>query len=287
MSVDTTVEAPSWFRDALAHPAADASVEVDGARIVYRSWGESGPQDVVLVHGGAAHSRWWDHIAPLLTAGRRVVALDLSGHGESDHREVYHLDRWADEVLAVAADAGICENPVVVGHSLGGLITLHLGRSGRMPMSGAIIIDSPVGGSPDHQDAAGALRFRPHRIYPTLDEGIEHFRPMPRQPVLPYVARHIAEHSLRAVAGGYVWKFDSRLFPESDPPSTLDGLSCPVVLLAGQHGIVGPALRETWTRDDGRVAVVQIPDAGHAAMVDQPIALLSALRGVLAGWAAR
>ena len=61
---------------------------------------------IVLVHGGAAHSRWWDHIGPLLAADRRVVAIDLSGHGDSGRRESYSFDAWAGEMLAVAADAG-------------------------------------------------------------------------------------------------------------------------------------------------------------------------------------
>ena len=51
----------------------------------------------MLVHGGAAHSRWWDHIAPMLTEGWRVVAVDLSGHGDSDRRDHYSLDTWARE----------------------------------------------------------------------------------------------------------------------------------------------------------------------------------------------
>ena len=56
----------------------------------------------MLVHGGAAHSGWWDHVAPLLT-WHRVVALDLTGHGDSDRREVYDMRLWAREVVAVAA----------------------------------------------------------------------------------------------------------------------------------------------------------------------------------------
>ena len=47
----------------------------------------------MLVHGGAAHSRWWDHIGPLLADGRLVVAIDLSGHGDSARRESYSLDQ--------------------------------------------------------------------------------------------------------------------------------------------------------------------------------------------------
>lgn len=111
--------APAWFVDALAAPVDTGKVEVDGATIAYRAWGESGRPGIVLVHGGMAHSRWWDHIGPQLAAGRRVVALDLSGHGDSDHREHYGLDTWVGEVLAVAAAGGIAGAPVLVGHSMG------------------------------------------------------------------------------------------------------------------------------------------------------------------------
>ena len=94
--------APKWFVDALAAPVETGRVTVAGASIAYRAWGEEDRPGIVLVHGGMAHSRWWDHVAPQLAAGCRVVALDLSGHGDSDHREGYSLDLWAEEVLAVA-----------------------------------------------------------------------------------------------------------------------------------------------------------------------------------------
>src|ERR1019366_6011017 len=81
--------------------------------------------------------RWWDHIGPLLANGWRVVALDLSGHGDSGRRDSYTLDTWAREVLAVAADAGITTAPTVIGHSMGGLVTLRLARPGRAPIPGA------------------------------------------------------------------------------------------------------------------------------------------------------
>src|ERR1700704_6445798 len=72
---------PAWFTDAVRAAVDVAEVEVAGTPISYRSWGEPGSAGLLLVHGGGAHARWWDHIAPLLTSGRRVVAMDLSGHG--------------------------------------------------------------------------------------------------------------------------------------------------------------------------------------------------------------
>jgi pimeloyl-ACP methyl ester carboxylesterase len=61
----------------------------------------------------------------LPTEGRRVVALDLSGHGDSGRREAYTLDQWSREVLAAAGHAGITKPPTVIGHSMGGFVALR------------------------------------------------------------------------------------------------------------------------------------------------------------------
>ena len=81
------MDAPQWFLDALATPPEHAETEVDGVPIHYRRWGSTARPGLVLVHGGAAHSGWWDHIAPLLAGEYCVVALDLSGHGDSGRRD--------------------------------------------------------------------------------------------------------------------------------------------------------------------------------------------------------
>ncbi|MGD0706351.1 MAG: alpha/beta fold hydrolase, partial [Trebonia sp.] len=89
---------PAWFTAALAAPVQARRTTVEGTEIAYRAWGEPADRGIVLVHGGAAHSRWWDHIGPLLADGWRVVALDLSGHGDSGRRDSYTLDVWSREV---------------------------------------------------------------------------------------------------------------------------------------------------------------------------------------------
>ena len=60
---------PAWFSAALDAAVQEGTTVVDGASIAYRAWGDPDGRSIVLVHGGAAHSRWWDHIAPLLTNG--------------------------------------------------------------------------------------------------------------------------------------------------------------------------------------------------------------------------
>ena len=163
-------EPPAWFTQALAAPVVQRTVSVAGTEIAYRQFGPdpgSGPtgsSGLVLVHGGAAHARWWDHIAPLLATGRGVVAMDLSGHGDSGRNEKYTLDGWAAEVMAVAADAGFTDPPVIVGHSMGGFVALRAAGLYGTELTGIIVIDSPVQDlTPEQQAAREGRAFGPLR----------------------------------------------------------------------------------------------------------------------------
>jgi pimeloyl-ACP methyl ester carboxylesterase len=88
---------------------------------------------LVFVHGGGgAHAHWRTHVAAAFASEFRVAAIDLSGHGDSGHRGRYVPEQWADEVVAVAGDAGIDGPPVVIGHSMGGFVTIvTAARHGR------------------------------------------------------------------------------------------------------------------------------------------------------------
>jgi pimeloyl-ACP methyl ester carboxylesterase len=279
-------DVPAWFTAAVAVKPEQHTVTLDGTTIAYRSWGDPAGRGIVLVHGGAAHSRWWDHIAPLLTNGWRVIAPDLSGHGDSDRRPRYSLDTWASELLGVVADAGIT-SPVVIGHSMGGFVTLRMATLFGSRIGGAVAIDSPVREMAPEDEAARQQRaFGPLRVYPTREQALARFRPIPGQPVLSYIAEYVAAASIRPAEGGWMWKFDPRIFMRDElTPTLLTRLDCRVALFRAEHGIVSEQLGEVMYDRLGRVApLVEIPAAGHHIMLDQPIALVSALRTLLADW---
>ncbi len=284
----TTTHAPEWFDAALSVAGEQDTTTVDGASIAYRTWGSHGGQPIVLVHGGAAHSRWWDHIAPLLIEGRRrIVGVDLSGHGDSDHRDAYHLDTWAAEIMAVTKAAGIDAPAVVIGHSMGGFVTLRAATLYGAELHGAVVIDSPVHDiTPEEAAAREERAFGPLRVYPTAREALSRFHPVPDQPALDYIRDHIAAHSIREVPGGWSWKFDPRIFGRPPlTPSLLTRLDCRVALFRGEHGILSEQMSQVMYDRLGRAApVIEIPDAGHHVMLDQPIALVTALRTLLSDW---
>ena len=255
--------------------------------ISYRAYGEQADNGIVLVHGGAAHARWWDHIAPLLARGRLVVALDLSGHGDSGRRDVYNLDLWAHEVLAVASAAGITGPPIVIGHSMGGFVALRVAGLYGTQIEGVVVIDSPVRDiTPEERAARDQRAFGPLRVYPTREAAIARFHPIPDQSALPYITAHIAAASIRAADSGWSWKFDPRIFGRSQPtPALLTRLDCRVALFCAEHGIVSPQISELMYDGLGRRApLIEILAAGHHVMLDYPIALVTGIRTLLSDW---
>jgi len=281
-------QTPDWLAAALAIEPETGTVAVDGTDIAFRAWGPPG-EGVVLVHGSAAHARWWDHLGPLLVGHerRRVVALDLSGHGDSGHRPAYALARWAHEVVRVAEGAGLAERPIVLGHSMGGLVALLAARDFGERLGGVVAIDSPLrSAAAEAQAHHRRLAFVPPRVYRDRAQAVRHFRTVPRQDGEPAVLAHIAEHSVRAVDGGWSWKFDPRVFARDG--LTLGELgrpACRVALFRAEHGLVPPAMAERMRdRLGGGVPVIEIPAAAHHVMIDSPLDLVSGLRTLLGGW---
>ncbi|MFC0249809.1 alpha/beta fold hydrolase [Citricoccus parietis] len=285
-STRVTFQIPSttdWIVEALGHQPDLGAVTVGGAQIAFRTWGQQTGRDVMLVHGGGAHSGWWDHIGPLLAERGRVAALDLSGHGDSDHRGQYDMAQWGAEVLEVRRAAGLGPACTVVGHSLGGLITLYLRDKEEAGVDRAIVVDSPIGG-PEAQklpEAGGFVSRR--RLYPSREQAMARFRPVPAQASLPEVHEHVASDSVRQKDGGWTWKFDAGIFGgAARMRTTLPRPGGRLAYLRGEIGMVRPAVRSIIEQAGG--ICLDLPGAGHAPMLDQPAALVASLRAVIAGW---
>ena len=275
-------EVPAWFRAAIAVRPDHRDAEANGARVHYRAWGTPGDPGLVLLHGGGAHSGWWDHLGPALAGAHRVVAPDLTGHGDSAHKPAYPRMQWCDDVAAVIAAEGF-DRPVIVGHSMGGWISIFTGVHYPSLLASLIVLDSPLG-SPPPEESALRRRLAPTRVYPTLDAALTRFRTVPEQPgSLPYVIDHVARESLRKVDGGWTWKFDPMVFSDRSPHrDLLLELTVPATFVRSENGLVSPQMARTLSHQHPLgMPIVELAAAGHHAMLDQPLALLATLRTVL------
>lgn len=278
---------PQWFTDAIGTDAVESELEVLGTSIHVKSWGEKHLPGVVLVHGGAAHAGWWDHIAPFLARRHRVVAFDLSGHGDSGRREKYGIDFWSAEVLAVVEFSEFVKPPILIGHSMGGWVSMAASTDAEY-VAGVAVIDTPLRSiSPEQIAARDKRAFGPLKVYPTLEDAQAHFRTVPDQEdSLPFIVDHVARESIREVDGGWCWKFDPKIFGSASPsPELLRAVSCRAALFRAERGLVTEDIASDMYELFGKSApVIEIPLAGHHVMLDQPLPLVSGLLTLLADW---
>lgn len=283
---DTVV--PAWFSAAIAHAGNSQFAEVDGVQVHYLCWGLEAVEKpaLVFVHGYRAHARWWDFIAPFFAERYRIIALDLSGMGDSGHRDFYDGLTFANDIIGVIRHAGIGP-ATVIGHSLGGTRVLRACVEAPELMNHLIIIDSYIrfgdGAIPDV--AAPRPTARP---YADKAQALRRFRLMPPQPVaLTYAIDFIAHHSLRQIEGGWQWKFDRRLptvVLEPGEHERFSRIDVPVDIVYGESSsVVDDAMMRQLLGlfRHGRGPVV-IPEAYHHVMLSQPLALVSTLRALLA-----
>src|SRR5258708_13814081 len=97
----------------------------DRLKLQFWDYGKDGKPALVLVHGGLDHARNWDWVARSLREHFHVYALDLRGHGNSAWAPgaLYSI---AEHILDLSALVDVIGEPQVhiIGHSLGGVITL-------------------------------------------------------------------------------------------------------------------------------------------------------------------
>ena len=293
--------APDWFRAAIAQEPERSAVTVLGASIELLTWGDLGKPGLLLIHGNTAHADWWSFIAPILAQDYRVAAISLSGMGGSDWREAYDFPTYAAEALAGAEAAGLYDGgqkPIYVGHSFGGANVFYSATRHPERMRAAILVDTGFGGPPPAEEGFRAPETRPkqNRVYPTLAEALARFRLMPPQSCRnTYIADFIARRSLKRAPApgggeGWTWRFDPQLWNKLDR-AALNALTAP----AGPHApmahvygdnsaIIRRFRNEAARRVPSDVPSFVIPDSEHHVMIDQPLALISALRGLLLAW---
>jgi pimeloyl-ACP methyl ester carboxylesterase len=259
------------------------------------AWGARGNPGLLLLHGNGAHADWWSFIAPLFADDYRVVAPSWSGMGDSDWRPAYSVGLFAEEALAVGETLGLFESdakPLIAAHSFGGFPALALAQRFGRRFAGVVSMDSPVE-APGHEHSGPPSRSKPNRIYPSFAEAFSRFRLAPEQACENlFAVDHVARGSIKAVEGGFTWKFDPfiwRKFADESAAAMLAEAACPVAVMWGARSalMAPPVVSHMKTVLGAQAPFIAIPDAAHHLILDQPIAVIAALRGLFAAWPAR
>ncbi len=209
-----------------------------------------------------------------------IVAVDLPGHGRTPRLAAYGPGNYAAAIAADLITDSWEQGPIVVGHSLGGLVALALATGWfGLPVAAAVGVGIKVNWSDEDLASAGALADRPPRLFPSRDEAAERF-------ALVNGLRGIVEPSSPWCDGGIVetdagWQLahHPRCFSHARPPvrELFSLVEVPVVLACGANDAMVTV--EDIASLGTEPAV--IPDAGHNAHVEAPAAVAELALGLL------
>lgn len=214
----------------------------------------------------------WLPVVPFFTTHFDVAAVDLRGHGESDHPAArFRVRDYAADVFVLTAALGWTDaaRPAVIGHSLGGTIAQFTEAAYPRWSQRIIIEDSPL--QLDYRDRRATLLAKAYlRMYERPMAEIEaHFR----RRHADWSAAQVRDAALasRATAPAVLHEYLAH------EPLTLDetllGIHCPVLLVYGDEesgGFVSDADVATYLAALPEGRAVQIPGAGHSIHARKP-----------------
>ena len=237
-----------------------ATIERDGVSIFYEVIGD-GPA-VLLSHGYGATSQMWQGQRELISQSHKLIVWDMRGHGQTDSPDDPTCYSEAETVADMAAilDAEGADDAVIGGLSLGGYMSLafHVAH-------------------PDRTRALMLFDTGPGYNNPKAREGWNTGMAIPRAEALERdglaalggseevrVSTHRSAEGLAKAARGMLAQFDNRII------QSLTSIAKPTLVLVGENDKPFLAGTDYMANKIPNSSNVVIPDAGHAANIDNP-----------------
>ncbi|MGC9539697.1 alpha/beta fold hydrolase [Streptomyces sp. UG1] len=248
-------------------------LEVDGATLTYD---DEGPRDgeavpLVFVHGWTADRHRWDHQMAHFAERRRVVRLDLRGHGESTGAGARRVGDLAEDVLALLDHLKI-ERFVIIGHSMGGMIAQTIALAHPERVERMVLVNS-IGKMAYSRGRAllmAASTLAPFKLFVAANIQRAFAPGYPREEIREYI-RASAQTPREVVMTLYG---AMRAFDILDQ---VGQIQVPTLMVHGYHDIQLPLSQMLRMAKAYPDAVVRVLDAGHELPVEKPAELTTAL----------
>jgi len=186
-------------------------------------WGQGNSKKILALHGWLDNAASFCQLAPKLAEiGYEVVAIDFAGHGHSDHRAEGHFTHFIDYVLDIQEVLKILkwDNPVLLGHSMGGAMALMYASAFPEKIKKNIVIEN-IGPVPSYNkgEAAENLRealsqWQAHKVeqnhfHRTFDSALKARKKA--TPMQDDILKPMVERGLEKSEKGFSWRSDKRL----------------------------------------------------------------------------
>lgn len=256
-------------------PVRGIRVDNNGVSLAVRRWEGAGPP-LLLIHGISSSERGFEPIIPQLAKHFSPITYDLRGHGESDKPDHGYLyDEYISDLDAILTALDL-ERPLILGHSLGGLITLWWAARYPDRAAAMVIEDSPLRSGHDFAEAFDGWI---HLNGLPLEELTAHYRS--ENPTWSSEAAHLRAAQMHVAAPNvfHELRADSVANEGVDRIAEIAGIASPTLLIHGDaetgsmvHPEDPPRIASLLARGE----TTRIPDGSHNLHIQKPAEFLSA-----------
>lgn len=210
---------------------------------------------VIALHGWLDNAASFLPLSSMQSCEQAFYALELPGHGHSEHRPSSAQYNLVDNVIDVLAFVDSLEEGCefdLVGHSLGGIVASLVAAAVPERVKHLVLLDS-----------LGPLTDEIENVLPQLRKAVAKAASLKNSKLNVYKTKELAakarmagvgkigfeassilvDRGIKAVEGGYIWSSDSRLFEpsllrfsEAQVEALFGGIECPVLLIVGESG---------------------------------------------------
>lgn len=241
-------------------------------KLFYHEFGAGKP--LVILHGLFGISDNWAMIGKELSERFRVIIPDLRNHGRSPHSEVFNYPAMVDDLLELFVDLKI-ESPVVMGHSMGGKLAMHLVAGYPEMVDRLVVIDIAPGtvrARQTHFAILKAMRQIDFDVMKTRREVEEALvDQIPQQATRLFILKNL----VRVAPDRFAWRLHLEAI-EKNIDYIMEGVTEDAVfrgatwfIRGGDSDYITDADLPNMTRSYPGHRLVTIPGAGHWVHVDQ------------------
>ncbi len=241
-------------------------IERDGVELFYEVHG-SGDPPIVFIHGWTCDHTHFAPQAEYFSTGHRCVLLDMRGHGQSEAVGPFNIPAFSDDVVWICRQLRL-DRPVVVGHSMGGMIAVDLAATHPGLVAAVAALDSPF-------VASGTLRSDVQPLITAL-EGDAHREAraeMAAVTIGPYVSRQLRDQLVQTMctAERHVAQEAFLSVVAWDGAKTLPGVTVPVLAItAGTGGPGGHTDASRLAAECTHLLTGATVGAGHFIQLEVP-----------------
>ncbi len=218
-------------------------------------------EKIVFIHGAGGSTSGWYFQREYLKRSFEVVLLDLPGHGQSGEQGCRSIEDYAAAVKAAFEENGL-EGSYLAGHSMGGMIAMHLAVARPHLLKGLILIGT------------GARL----RVFPQILEGILKDKEKTVISIMRFafskkapdaMVRSGFQEMMKSTADVIYGDFDS--CDKSDMLAKVKEIAKPTLVICGlDDALTPPKYSEFLSREIPGAQLVLVPDAGHMVMIEKP-----------------